>query len=61
MNKEIMKTMGFDEQVKETEAGNCPFCKKQVRISEFRNEKSKAEYKISKLCQKCQDEMWGED
>jgi hypothetical protein len=25
----------------------------------FRDEISKAEYRISRLCQKCQDEIWG--
>lgn len=35
----------------------CPLCK--GAITEFRDEVSKREYKISGMCQKCQDEIWG--
>lgn len=36
----------------------CPFCKKIVNIDEFNDELSKKEYKISGLCQKCQDDFF---
>jgi hypothetical protein len=58
MNKEIMKAAGFGEQVKDVEAGNCPFCHKKVDLAEFRDEVSKKEFKISGLCQKCQDSVF---
>ena len=37
----------------------CTFCKKD--IGEFRNDLSRKEYKISGLCQKCQDSVFGVD
>lgn len=33
----------------------CPICKKPVDITKFRDEISKKEYKISGMCQDCQD------
>lgn len=58
MNKEIMKKLGFEKEVEKVEKGICPFCNKE--IGEFRDELSRREYKISGLCQECQDEMFGE-
>jgi hypothetical protein len=40
-------------------AGNCTFCRKPV--TDFRNEISAREYKISGFCQKCQDNVFGAD
>lgn len=61
MNKDIMKKAGFGEEVKEAEQGNCPFCKKPIMLSDFRNDTSLREFQISALCQSCQDEMFGKD
>jgi hypothetical protein len=58
MNKDIMNAMGFGDQVKKVEHGFCPFCSKPVSKDEFRDELSKREYKISGLCQACQDETF---
>ena len=55
MNKELMKQLGFG---KITE-GYCPICKD--RVGEFRDELSKEEYKISGMCQACQDEVFKDD
>lgn len=41
--------------------GKCPFCEKVVDVNSLRNEISKREFRISGLCQTCQDEMFGED
>ena len=41
------------------EQGLCPFCAKTVHYREFRDELSQKEYRISGLCQKCQDEFYG--
>ena len=41
--------------------GRCPFCGKEVKETDFRNEISKKEFKISGLCQSCQDEVYGVD
>ena len=59
MNKEIMKKAGFGERVKLVERNMCPFCKKEIRQQDFKDELSRREYDISGLCQKCQDEMFG--
>lgn len=37
--------------------GRCIWCKKEAR--EFRDAVSTKEYRISGLCQKCQDEVFG--
>ncbi len=39
--------------------GNCPFCSKPINESDFRDELSKKEFKISGICQKCQDDFFG--
>lgn len=60
MNKELMKKAGFDEAVAAVELGNCPFCKEVVRHDSFKDELSRREFRISGLCQKCQDKTFGE-
>ena len=55
MNKAIMEKLGFGESVKNVESGLCPFCKKPVIDSDFDNLESLKEFRISGLCQKCQD------
>jgi hypothetical protein len=63
MNKEIMRAAGFTKEVGLVEQGKCPFCKKDVMAvpDAFRNESSLKEYKISGLCQECQDLVFGKD
>lgn len=48
------------EMFKRKDEGLCPFCNKEVSEDEFRDELSLKEYRISGLCQKCQDEVFGE-
>ena len=38
-------------------SGECPFCGKKAK--KFRDRKSEKEFKISGLCQKCQDKTFG--
>jgi hypothetical protein len=59
MNKQIMKSAGFDQQVKDVESGKCPFCLMPIDATTFRDELSLKELKLSGLCQKCQDEFFG--
>lgn len=59
MNKSILKSVGFGKEVEAVEQGLCPFCKKKVSSGDFQDELSKKEFKISGLCQKCQDKMFG--
>lgn len=49
----------FPEQVARQKAGLCPTC--GGKITEFRNTISQKEFEISGMCQKCQDEVFGED
>lgn len=56
MNKQILKSIGFTEEVNRIEAGKCPTCGKD--IGSFRDQASKKEYKISGMCQTCQDDFF---
>lgn len=58
MNKEIMKALGFAEEVQAVEMGKCPFCHKTIRAEDFKDELSAKDYKITGLCQTCQDEIY---
>ena len=53
-----MKAVGFAKEVEEVKMGLCPFCKKEIILSDFKNELSKREFKISGICQSCQDEFF---
>ena len=59
MNKDIMRIMGFAKEVNLVSKGKCPFCHVQVDPSKFRNEITLREYKISGMCQECQDGFFG--
>lgn len=39
----------------------CPMCGRDIAMKDFRNVLSIREYKISGLCQKCQDDVFGLD
>jgi hypothetical protein len=58
MNENIMRAAGFGEVVDKVKAGNCPFCSKPVELDTFRDELSLKEFKISGMCQKCQDSFF---
>lgn len=47
----------FLDAMKLMNEGRCPLCK--CKIGDFRDELSRREYKISGLCQKCQDKIFG--
>jgi len=40
--------------------GNCPFCSKEIKHSEFKDKLSLLEFGISGLCQECQDKTFAE-
>ena len=58
MNSDVMIALGFRNELNLVKEGKCPFCKEEIKMTEFKNELSKKEYKISGLCQKCQDETF---
>lgn len=59
MNDNIMTQMGFGKEVEDVHNGICPSCQSPVDPTSFRDELSQREFKISGLCQKCQDEIFG--
>ena len=61
MNKDIMKQAGFSEEVERVEQGLCAICSKPIKDTVFRNKLSVKEFRISGMCQKCQDKFFGVD
>lgn len=55
MNEKIMDSI-FPNTSQRIKDKICPLCEKQ--IGDFKDELSKKEYKISGMCQKCQDDMF---
>lgn len=55
-----MKQAGFGEEVKAVERGDCPTCGDKVNLEDCRDELSRKEFKISGMCQRCQDKIFGE-
>jgi hypothetical protein len=60
MNEDILKEVGFGKEVEAVKLGLCPFCGCPITTEDFKDELSKEEFKISGLCQKCQDDMFGD-
>lgn len=59
MNDDIMTKLGYGKQVEAKNNGICPQCNAKVDPTSFRDELSAREFKISGLCQTCQDEVFG--
>lgn len=57
MNKEIIEKL-FPDALRRMEAGRCPICAKVIKPEEFRTELDVKEYKISGMCQSCQDKAF---
>jgi len=58
MNKEILKNVGLKKEVEAVEQKKCPTCGDKVSEKDLRDELSRREYKISFMCQNCQDEIF---
>jgi len=56
-----MRQLGFGSHVDKFERGLCPLCGKEIYLNSFRDELSRREYKISGICQACQDKVLGKD
>ena len=56
-NKPIFKL--FPEQMELAKAGKCTTCSNVIKIDDFRDPLSVQEYKISGMCQTCQDDVFG--
>lgn len=59
MNKEILKSPGLNKEVARVEKGACPICAKPIVDTDFKDELSRKEFRISGMCQKCQDQVFG--
>ena len=58
MNKNILKTVGFTNEVKLVEENKCPLCERIIDMKSFRDKLSLKEFQVSGLCQDCQDEIF---
>jgi hypothetical protein len=58
-NRKILEEFGFGEQVARMDCGVCACCATPIREAGFRDEVSRREFKISGLCQECQDSIFG--
>jgi hypothetical protein len=59
MNKQLMRELGFGKAVDMVESGKCPTC--GDTLVAFRDVISEKEYKISGMCQNCQDSVFVSD
>ena len=58
MNGEIIKQF-FPKAVKNFEESKCSTCGKDIKIENFKDELSIKEYRISGMCQECQNKTFG--
>jgi len=59
MNKELLKKVGFTKEVKRIDDNECPFCGETINEDDFKDALCLKEYKISGLCQTCQEKVFG--
>ena len=57
MNRDIMVAAGFGKSLDLIDEGKCPTCSSEIEHN-FRDELSLKEYKITGMCQDCQDEIF---
>ena len=64
MNEDIMRAVGMGHKVDLFKAGKCTDCEKVVNTNvvcdEFTDELSRKDYKITGMCQACQDSMYNQ-
>ena len=58
MNKKILENAGFKKEIKMIGQGCCPICNSLIDLESFRDELSRKEFKISGMCQVCQDKVF---
>jgi len=57
--KKNLKNLGFEKEIENVEKNRCPFCNKEINMDDFQDELSRREYRISGLCQDCQNKVFG--
>jgi len=60
MNTRIMVDAGFEQEVTRVRNNKCPYCNREIIMSKFKDERSRREFRISGMCQICQDETFNE-
>jgi len=58
MNPDLMQLCGLGDLVEKVKKGCCPFCNNEVAENSFRDDLSRREFKISGMCQTCQDRFF---
>jgi len=58
MNENIIAKL-FPKALENIKQGLCPLCGNHVNLQDFRDQQSRKEYEISKMCQSCQDKIFG--
>ena len=53
-----MRAMGFGPEVDKKNEGVCPFCNELVNMNDFKDELSKKDFRITGMCQTCQDNFY---
>ena len=53
--KAALRNIGFIREVARVTEGLCPFCGRLVKDEDFTDDRSRREFGISGICQKCQD------
>jgi hypothetical protein len=56
--KQMLLDAGFTTEIKNVEAGLCPFCSKEINNDDFTDALSKKEFELSGMCQPCQDDFF---
>ena len=55
---DILLNLGFSTEVEAIEPGLCPICSIVILQQEFKDELARKEFKISGMCQSCQDSIF---
>jgi len=61
MNKTLMRKVGLNKEVDLVEMGSCPTCEQEKAEQTIKNLQSLKEFRISGMCQKCQDATFGKE
>lgn len=56
---ETARKLGLHKEVERVQHGFCPFCAKPVSMEDFRDALSVKEFRLSGICQPCQDSFFG--
>lgn len=58
--RKLLREMGFNKEVDRVDVGLCPLCDKKVDEGDFKDILSRREFKISGMCQACQDDIFNQ-